>query len=97
LVGLLPLIAVEILEEEKIQRLQGFAKRMKWFVENRPDLARLITWCETCPTDHQLRMLAIPSRERFESMLRYILDKSEFLSPVGFSGPPGKAVHFPRW
>src|SRR6201984_2179745 len=59
LVGLLPLIAVEVLEEEKIQRLPGFWKRMKWFIENRPDLARLITWCETCPADHQRRMLAI--------------------------------------
>jgi hypothetical protein len=49
LVGLLPLIAVEILEEKTIQRLPGFSKRMKWFIENRPDLARFITWCETCP------------------------------------------------
>jgi hypothetical protein len=69
LVGLLPLIAVEVLEEEKIQRLPGFWKRMKWFIENRPDLARLITWCQSCPL-HEHRMLAIPSRERLESALR---------------------------
>ena len=91
LVGLLPLIAVEILEEEKIQRLPGFSKRMKWFIENRPDLARLITWCQTCPTDHQQRMLAIPSRERLESVLRYMLDESEFLSPFGIRSV--SAVH----
>jgi hypothetical protein len=82
LVGLLPLIAVEVLEEEKIQRLPGFWKRMKWFIENRPDLARLITWCQSCP-HHQHRMLAIPSRERLESALGYMLDESEFLSPFG--------------
>jgi hypothetical protein len=69
LVGLLPLIAVEVLEEEKIQRLPGFWKRMKWFIKNRPDLARLITWCQSCPL-HEHRMLAIPSRERLESALR---------------------------
>ena len=91
LVGLLPLIAVEILEEEKIQRLPGFSKRMNWFIENRPDLARLITWCETCPTDHQRRMLAIPSRERLESVLRYMLDQSEFFSPFGIRSV--SAVH----
>jgi hypothetical protein len=91
LVGLLPLIAVEILEEEKIQRLPGFSKRMKWFIENRPDLARFITWCETCPTDHQRRMLAIPSRKRLESVLRYMLDESEFLSPFGIRSV--SAVH----
>jgi hypothetical protein len=39
LVGLLPLIAVEVLEEEKIRRLPGFSKRMKWFTEHRADLA----------------------------------------------------------
>jgi hypothetical protein len=82
LVGLLPLIAVEVLEEEQIQRLPGFWKRMKWFIENRPELARLITWCQSCP-HHEHRMLAIPSRERLESALRYMLDESEFLSPFG--------------
>ena len=75
LVGLLPLIAVEVLEEEKIQRLPGFWKRMKWFIGNRPDLASIITWCQSCP-HHQHRMLAIPSRERLESVLRYMLGES---------------------
>jgi hypothetical protein len=63
LVGLLPLIAVEVLEEEKIQKLPGFWKRMRWFIENRSDLARLITLCENSP-HHEHRMLAVPSRER---------------------------------
>ena len=76
------IILVEVLEEEQIQRPPGFWKRMKWFIENRPDLARLITWCQSCP-HHQHRMLAIPSRERLESALRYMLDESEFLSPFG--------------
>src|SRR5215469_12477879 len=90
LVGLLPLIAVEVLEEEKIQRLPGFWKRMKWFIENRPDLASMITWCQSCP-HHQHRMLAIPSRERLESALRYMLGESEFLSPFGIRSV--SAVH----
>lgn len=82
LVGLLPLIAVEVLEEEKIQNLPGFVKRMEWFIAHRPDLARHITWCEICP-HHVHRILAIPSRERLERMLQYLLDETEFLSPYG--------------
>jgi Glycosyl hydrolase family 63 C-terminal domain len=91
LVGLLPIIAVEILEESQIQRLPGFFKRMQWFIENWPDLARVITWCETCQPDHHLRMLAIPSRKRLERVLRYMLDESEFLSPFGIRSV--SAVH----
>ena len=90
LVGLIPLIAVEVLEEEKVRQLPGFWKRMKWFLENRPDLARSITWFQICP-HHEHRMLAIPSRERLESALRYMLDESEFLSPFGIRSV--SAVH----
>ena len=82
LVGLLPLIAVEVLEEEQIQKLPGFAKRMEWFIEHRPDLAKQITFCQSCP-HHQHRILAIPTRERLERTLRYMLDETEFLSPYG--------------
>ena len=39
------------------------------------------------PTDedgaHVQRLLAIPSRERLERVLRYLLDENEFLSPHG--------------
>ncbi len=80
LVGLLPLIAVEILEEKTCRMLPGFNKRMNWFLKNRPDLSRHITYCES---GHGHRLLAIPSRERLERVLRYLLDEAEFLSPHG--------------
>lgn len=35
MVGLLPLIAVEVLEEEKIVKLHHFTKRMQWFLKHR--------------------------------------------------------------
>ena len=81
-VGLLPLIAVEILEEETIRKLPGFYKRFQWFLKNRADLAKNITYCESCGHDHE-RMLAIPTRERLVRVLRYMLDENEFLSPHG--------------
>jgi len=41
LVGLVPLFAVEILEDDVVDRLPEFKKRLQWFLENRKDLARL--------------------------------------------------------
>ncbi len=58
---------------------------MDWFLEHRPDLSRQISYC--CLLDggegHGHRLLAIPSRDRLERVLRYLLDEKEFLSPYG--------------
>ena len=80
MVGLIPLLACTVLEDETLERLPGFTKRMRWFLENRPDLAGHITWAEA---GHGHRLLALPSRERLERVLRYMLDENEFLSPHG--------------
>jgi len=84
MVGIIPLFAAENLEAEVVDRLPGFAKRMRWFVENRQDLARYISYFES-PGDHGHghRLLAIPSRDRLERVLKYVLDENEFLSPYG--------------
>ncbi len=85
LVGLLPLIAVEVLREDRIEPTPGFKKRMQWFIRNRQDLAGIIDNCRNDAfTDHQDRyLLAIPSREQLVRVLRYLLDEDEFLSPYG--------------
>jgi hypothetical protein len=83
MVGLLPLCAVEVLDQDTIDRLPGFKKRLDWFLANRPDLARHITYMEASQRDGPRRLLAIPSRERLLRVLRYLLDESEFLSPFG--------------
>jgi hypothetical protein len=82
MVGLLPLCAVEVLDQRTIDGLPGFKKRLDWFLVNRPDLARHITCLEESAHGPQ-RLLAIPSRERLQRMLRYMLDEHEFLSPFG--------------
>src|SRR6185503_6118854 len=46
IVGIIPLFAVEVLEQSDIDRLPGFRKRMEWFLKHRPDLARQIAYCE---------------------------------------------------
>jgi hypothetical protein len=84
MVGLIPLIAVEVLEDSVIDRLPGFKKRLQWFLENRPDLAQQISYLEPDGVSgHGHRLLAIPTRQRLERVLRYLLDESEFLSPYG--------------
>jgi len=80
MVGLLPLIAVEVLEERVVQGLPGFRKRLAWFLKYRPDLAQHIAHCE-CAGER--RLLAIPSCARLQRVLRYLLDENEFLSPHG--------------
>ena len=86
IVGIIPLFAVEVLEEDILTERPGFQKRMEWFLKNRTDLARQISYMEKESDDgsiHHRRMLAIPSRERLERVLRYVLDENEFLSPYG--------------
>jgi hypothetical protein len=80
MVGLLPLLACEVLEQDTLDRLPGFSRRMQWFLDNRPDLASRIAYADR---GHGHRLLAIPSRQRLERVLRIMLDENEFLSPHG--------------
>ena len=105
LVGVIPLFAVEVLDNATIDRLPGFKKRLEWFVANHPDLAKQIAY-----TDHSaklvigengvrapgsVRLLAVPSAERLSRMLKYILDEKEFLSPHGMRSLSKIHAEFP--
>jgi hypothetical protein len=83
LVGAIPLFACQNLEQKAIDRLPGFRKRMEWFLENRKDLSRHISYMESHGTGHVHRLLAIPTRERLTRVLAYLFDEKEFLSPHG--------------
>jgi len=84
MVGIIPLFAIENLDERVIARLPGFSKRMRWFLENRPELARHVT-VAAIPGEPggEHRVLAIASRDRLERVLARVLDEGEFLSPYG--------------
>jgi hypothetical protein len=82
LVGAIPLIAVEVLDSELIGRLPGFSRRLGWFLRNRRDLAKQISYMETREGGVKM-LLALPSKERLVRVLRYLLDENEFLSPYG--------------
>jgi hypothetical protein len=84
MVGVIPLFACEVLDQTTIDRLPGFAKRMRWFLDHRADLSRHIAYMESAGANgNGKRLLAVPSRERLERVLRVVLDEQEFLSPHG--------------
>ncbi len=84
LVGLLPMIAVEVLEERDFHELPDFTKRTQWFLKHRSDLALFVSYLEEDAEEtHRHRLLAMCSRERLERLLRYLLDENEFLAPYG--------------
>jgi hypothetical protein len=83
IVGAIPLFAVEILDGEVIARMPGFRKRMDWFLNNRKDLARHISYMKPSGGEHPYYLLAIPSQERLIRVLKYLLSESELLSPYG--------------
>jgi hypothetical protein len=84
IVGLVPLLAVAVLPEAKINDLPGFHKRLVWFLRYRKDLAQHISYMAVSGAEHNgHHLLAIPSQERLMRVLRYMLDENEFLSPYG--------------
>jgi len=86
LVGVISLFPVEVIDEEMLEKLPGFKKRMMWFMEHRPDLAKNISWMTRAKGEkigHRHWLLALPSKDKLERVLRYLLDESEFLSPHG--------------
>jgi len=80
MVGLIPLFAAETLSEEQLSKLPLFRKRLQWYLDNRPEVSEK----NACmaKTDGK-RLLAIPSCERLQRVLRYVFDEREFLSPYG--------------
>ena len=81
-VGLIPLLAVETLDAELLQRLPGFRGRLEWFLAHRAEMvgdAASVTRAGTADR----RLFAIVSETRLRAILRRLLDETEFLSPHG--------------
>src|SRR5882762_5125928 len=82
MVGLIPLFAVETIEPEFMDEFPGFKKRTEWFIENRPDLVENIASINKQGTGRR-RLVSLVNPAKLRSMLRYMLDEEEFLSPYG--------------
>ncbi len=82
LVGLIPLLAVEVLEPESLERSPAFAARLQWVLQHRPDLAALVSHWEVEGKGSR-RLLSLLRGSRMKALLRRMLDESAFLSPYG--------------
>jgi hypothetical protein len=82
MVGLIPLFAVETLEPDIMARLDGFRRRLDWFVAHRPDLTGNVA-CMQTPGHGARRLLSVVTADRLTRVLARMLDEREFLSPFG--------------
>ncbi len=82
IVGLIPLFAVEVIGARAFEALPAFAERLQYFLNDRPDLAALISrWTEQGTGERHL--LSLLRGHRIKMLLRQMLDEAEFLSPHG--------------
>jgi len=82
MVGLIPLFAVSTFEPEDYLRLDGFRKRMQWFLEHNKDVAEHVDMSRKSDRGARL-LLTIANRKKLERIYRYVFDEDEFLSPHG--------------
>ncbi|HRQ42082.1 MAG TPA: glucosidase [Chloroflexota bacterium] len=83
LVGLMPLIAVEVLDAEMLAQMPDFQRRMAWFLQNRPHLSGNIMCSLDEISGQERHIVDIVTPERLRRVLGYLLDENEFLSPYG--------------
>lgn len=82
LVGLIPLFAVEVLDDDILRQNPSFLTRMEWFRSHRPDLYNQVSRYTEKGAD-ETRLLSLLRGFRLKSLLRWMLDETEFLSPHG--------------
>jgi hypothetical protein len=80
IVGLLPICAAATLGDATLQRLPGFATRLRWFEHNKPEAAEAVSLMAGAT---ESRLLAIVSPDRLCRIAVPMLDEAEFLSPYG--------------
>ncbi|MDE3176092.1 MAG: glucosidase [Pseudomonadota bacterium] len=82
IVGLLPIVAAELVPGDLFDRFPQFSARTEWFIQHRPELARLVSdWRQ--PNANGDRLLGLMRRRRLNALLTRMLDETEFLSPHG--------------
>jgi len=82
MVGLIPLFAVETIEPGILDRTPQFRERLDWFLNYRPELCGLVSrWRE--PGFGGRRLLSLLRGYRMKSLLKRMLDETEFLSDYG--------------
>ena len=82
MVGLLPLAAVAIFEEDILEKLPTFRKRAREFIDRHPELAANLHM-PSLPGVAGRRLLAVVNEEKLRRILTRMLDEAEFYGPHG--------------
>lgn len=82
LVGLIPMFAVMVFDEEKWNKLPALRERLDWFMKKRPDLVRLVSYWKDTKGDEQ-HLFSLLRGHRMKLLLKRMLDPNEFLSDYG--------------
>lgn len=82
LVGIIPLLAVEIMHADLFTKLNEFNTRLGSIKRTRPDLTKVISDIEKKNKDGNY-LFAIMIGDRLEHLLKRLLDEDEFLSDYG--------------
>ncbi len=82
MVGLIPMLAVEVLEDGLLSSQNEFTSRLYWFLNHRPELASLVSkWGEK--GNNEKHLLSLLRGHRMKRILYRMLDENEFLSNHG--------------
>jgi mannosylglycerate hydrolase MGH1-like protein len=82
LVGLIPLFVVETITASEVRQDEFFDQRRKWFEQNRPDLAKLVSHWNNV-NKNGTRLFSLMRGFRMKMTLKRLLDENEFLSDYG--------------
>jgi len=82
MVGLIPLLAVEVLDPGMVDKLPNFRHRLEWFIQHRPDLTSNVASMQT-KGNRERRLLSVVPGNRLRSVFTYLFDEREFWSPHG--------------
>ncbi|GAB2786386.1 hypothetical protein HNQ93_002869 [Hymenobacter luteus] len=82
IVGLIPLFAVEVVDQALLDAMPEFTRRARWLLDSRPHLAKLVARWEE-PGKGARHLLGLLRRSRLKKLLTRMLDETEFLSDYG--------------
>lgn len=82
LVGLIPLYAIERLEESWIEPFPTFRENLHWFLKHRADVVQRSVTTVDSPTG-RTHVLSVVNQDQLRRLLARVVDPDEFLSPYG--------------
>jgi len=98
LVGLIPLFAVERLEQAWIEPFKEFTANLHWFITNRHDMTREVIHPIKGPDGRTTYLLTIVDVDELATVLGHMYDEGEFLSRYGIRSLSRHHIEKPfRW